>query len=865
MNNSTDSIADYRRQLADNLAASIEAFNHDHDAAPLVRSRVALVDSLLHQAWQQFIPAHSKASLIAAGGYGRTELLPGSDIDLLILWQDENDHLLQQALESLLTFLWDIGLQVGHSVRTLQQCREEAENDITVVTNLMETRLLAGDSILFEKMLEITGPDNIWPCDRFFAAKLKEQAARHARYDDTISTLEPNIKESPGGLRDLHMIGWVAKRYFGAAQLSELVTHRFITRSEYNSLLQAQNLLWNIRFALHTVTGKQEDRLLFEHQRTLAVQFGYQQDEHNLAVEQFMRAYYKNALLINRLNGMLLQLFEEAILARSQQQEIIDIDEDFQSVNGFISAPDSHLFSNNPLALLRLFKVMESHPEIKGVRAETVRLIRNNRHRIDSDFRQRADARQLFMQIFRQANGQGLTHALRRMNQFGILAAYLPAFANIVGRMQYDLFHRYTVDVHTLFVVRNLRRFVVPEHFDEFPLCSDIIQQLDKPELLYLAGLFHDIAKGRGGDHSTLGEQDAIDFGIAHGLPEADYHLIGWLVREHLNMSMTAQQKDIADPVVIQAFAQKVGDQRHLDYLYLLTVADARATNPKRWNSWKDSLLKALYQATSKMLAMNNDDQAHTDSQLAETHRKAARLLENSSLQPSDISAFWLTLSEDYFLYSQPERIAWHTETILQANLQGVISIRHLAASGVSEILQFTSDQPGLFCKSATVLDQLRLAIVEARLLVTDQNFALNSYTVLDPEGLLQGIQAKEVIEKLNHIEQVDLQAYQSIQRRIPRQLQQFQSNTRISFEQDPACSSTLLVIKTADRPGLLAHIGRILLDCNTLIQNASISTIGAEVEDSFQIVTHKGDKLPADGETMNCIRDHLMQEISNK
>ncbi|HED17155.1 MAG TPA: [protein-PII] uridylyltransferase, partial [Gammaproteobacteria bacterium] len=515
----------------------------------LVQSRARLIDYLLKLAWSEFIkPAPDTIALVAVGGYGRGELHPASDIDLMVLLAEPEDKSHDENIQSLLTFLWDIGLDIGHSVRSVQDCATEAVKDITVQTNLIEARLLCGPEQLFDQMKQVTGPDKFWPSDQFFQAKWDEQKKRYHKYHDTAYNLEPNIKESPGGMRDIQVIGWVAKRHFQTATLYSLVEHRFLTQTEYRTLMEGQNLLWRIRFALHTLTGRREDRLLFDHQLALALQFGYQDGDNNLAIEQFMQHYYRTVMELERLNEMLLQLFQDEILHHGQIGEPVIVNERFQVKNRFLEVTSDQVFAQQPTALLEMFLVMAGDPSLKGVRAGTIRLARSATHLINNAFRQSPKARQLFIELFRRP--EGLTHELRRMNRYGILAAYLPVFANIVGRMQYDLFHVYTVDEHTLFVVRNMRRFTVPEFSNEFPLCSSLIHTLPKPELLYIAGLFHDIAKGRGGDHSILGAKDAHDFCIDHGISEDDAQLVVWLVRSHLIMSVTAQRRDISDPEV---------------------------------------------------------------------------------------------------------------------------------------------------------------------------------------------------------------------------------------------------------------------------------------------------------------------------
>ena len=647
----------YRQQLRDGREALFQEFDQGVPVTTLVLSLSDLTDQVLREVWHRHVGTPAGLALAAVGGYGRQELQPASDLDILILAEPAVEAEFQEPLEQLVTFLWDIGLQVGHSVRSVAECVSEAVGDVTVMTNLMEARLLAGDAPLFERMRTATGPDRVWDSQAFFTAKTQEQQARWHKYGDTAYNLEPNITENPGGLRDIQMIGWVAKRHFAATTLHELVTQGFLTEPEYQALIEGQNHLWRIRFALHRLTGRREDRLLFDYQRTMARQFGFSDGEHNLAVEQFMQQYYRTVQELNRLNEMLLQLFREAILLHDAIGPPVPINKRFQSRSGYLEIACPTVFRRYPVALLEVFYILQTHPELQGVRASTIRSIRENRHRIDDAFRADLRARSLFMECLREP--RGITHSLRRMNRYGVLAAYIPAFANIVGRMQYDLFHVYTVDEHTLTLLRNLRRFTIPEHDEEFPLCSAVTLRIPKMEVLYLAGLFHDIAKGRGGVHSQLGARDAWDFCRLHGLSEFDSRLVAWLVEKHLLMSMTAQRKDISDPEVIQSFAEMVGEQTRLDYLYLLTVADSRATDPERWNGWIDALLRELYHATRRALLRGLDHPQAQDELIAQKQDEARRLVQRYGGDPAACTRLWHRFSLDFFLHNSPDEIAW--------------------------------------------------------------------------------------------------------------------------------------------------------------------------------------------------------------
>jgi [protein-PII] uridylyltransferase len=853
----TDPIPELDRRLAagepalscfrDSLRAFAEAlrlrFEGGESADRLVTRRAGFVDDILRRAWRVTLPADASAALVAVGGYGRGELYPASDVDVMILLDESDAGLVAGAVEQLITLLWDIGLEVGHSVRTVAQCREEAERDVTVATNILETRLVAGRPALLEAMRAATAPDQIWPSDRFFAAKWDEQKARHRKYNDTAYNLEPNIKENPGGLRDIQMIGWVAKRHFGASTMRDLVARGFLTQAEHDDLMAGQAHLGRIRFALHLLTGRREDRLLFDHQRVLARDFGYADTAGNLAVEQFMQSYYQTVIQLNRLNELLLQLFQETILLRDQLGAPWSINSRFQARSGFIEVTNENVFRRHPLALLEIFLLLQQYPELTGVRASTIRLIRAYRDSIDDKLRGGLPARSLFMEILRQP--RGITHELRRMHRYGILARYLPEFRAVTGRMQYDLFHVFTVDEHTLWVVRNIRRFMVPAFFHEFPLCSEVAQNIPKPELLYIAGLFHDIAKGRGGDHSELGAEDAYAFCIRHGLSEYDSRLVAWLVRRHLLMSMTAQRLDIEDPEVIQRFAGVVGDPVRLDYLYLLTVADVRATNPARWNSWKDSLLRQLYTETQHALMRGLDNPRAQDELINDKQAEARRLLAARAVDPEAVTRLWLNLSTDYFLYSSPEEIAWQTEAVLDASCTEapIVLVRHQTARGGTAIFICAPDQDGLFALTTALLSELALNVVAARIQTADAGRTMNTFLVLEEDGspVSGEDREREIADTLTHGLARRPPTEMGIPRRLPRQIRHFEAPARSEFSQDSANHRTVLHLTATDRPGLLSLVGQAFARTGVRIISAKIATVGALAEDTFFITDLRG------------------------
>ncbi|MCJ7591701.1 MAG: [protein-PII] uridylyltransferase, partial [Woeseiaceae bacterium] len=658
--------------IRESLAAASEnlkaRFTAGESVVDLVHARSALIDDLLVRLWNDHV-VEGDAALIAVGGYGRGELHPGSDVDVMILLPESFPKSREESLSAFVTALWDVGLEVGHSVRNVQQCFDEASADLTIATTLMEARLLAGPEALFQQMLDVIGPDRMWPSPKFFAEKRKEQISRHHRFHDTAYNLEPNVKGSPGGLRDIQMIGWVAKRHFGASTLAELVDHKFLTSGQLRRLKEGEQFLWRIRYALHILTGRREDRLLFDHQTRLAEMLGYEDAAYTLAVEQLMQRYYRTVMELSRLNEMLLQQFEEAILM-DPNAAAEPLNQRFQVKNGFLQTVDERVFEREPSAMLELFLLLQQNPELRGVSAYTIGSIQRNLHLIDDEFRQNPRNHRLFLNILRAP--EGVTHELRRMNLYGVLGLYIPSFGRIVGRMQYDLFHAYTVDEHTVFVVSYLRRFALQRFDHEFPHCSEVMQTLEKPEIAYLGGLFHDIAKGRGGDHSELGAVDAEAFCLEHGLSKYEASTVAWLVRHHLILSTTAQKKDLGDPDVINEFAVMVGDSVRLDYLYVLTVADVRGTDPKLWNSWKAQLFRDLYELTKQALRRGLENPIESEQLISEKQERARQYLDATGVKQDEVSNVWRLFNNNYFLRYRSSEIAWHTEWLADSDTSNV-------------------------------------------------------------------------------------------------------------------------------------------------------------------------------------------------
>ena len=848
-------------------------FKEGGDIRQLVEDRAWFTDQILREAWERLDwSENADIALLAVGGYGRGELHPYSDIDLLILLDKADHETFREPIESFLTLLWDIGLEVGQSVRSVDECAEEARADLTVVTNLMESRTIAGPERLRQRMQAVTASEHMWPSKQFFLAKREEQRARHAKYNDTEYNLEPNVKGSPGGLRDIQTILWVARRHFGTLNLHAMLGQDFLLESEYALLAASQDFLWKVRYALHMLAGRAEDRLLFDHQRAIASLLGFEDGDAKLAVERFMQKYYRVIMSIAELSDLINQHFEEQILRAGESSPATQLNSRFQLRNGYIEVTHPNVFKRTPFAILEIFVLMAQHPEINGVCADSIRLLRDHRHLIDDDFRRDIRNTSLFIELFKCE--QGIHRNLRRMNRYGILGRYLPEFGQIVGQMQHDLFHIYTVDAHTLNLIKHLRKLQYTQNTqmsEKFPLASKRIGKLPKPELIYLAGLYHDIGKGRGGDHSALGAVDAEAFCVRHQLPNWDTKLIVWLVQNHLVMSTTAQRKDLSDPQVIFDFARLVGDQTRLDYIYVLTVADINATNPTLWNSWRASLLRQLYTETKRALRRGLENPLDREEQIRLTQSAALDILVRGGTDPDDAEQLWSQLGDDYFLRHSASDVVWHTEAILQHPNDGnpLVLIKETTQrefEGGTQIFIYAQDQHDFFAVTVAAMAQLNLSIHDARILTSTSQFTLDTYIVLEAEGDSIG----DNPARIKQIRQGLIDALKNpdeypsiIQRRVPRQLKHFAFAPRVTIHNDANRPVTILELIAPDRPGLLARVGRIFLDFDLSLQNAKIATLGERVEDVF-FVTDAHNQPLSDPELCTRLQEAIVQQLSD-
>jgi [protein-PII] uridylyltransferase len=838
-----------RQQVAEARRTLRDAYLKNPNPRVLLRRHALLIDRTVKTVWED--AGIGGAALVATGGYGRSELYPCSDIDLLVLLRGELSDAERERLERLIGTFWDIGLEIGHSVRTVQGCVETAAQDITIQTTLMEARYLAGSRALFRELVEAVKPEPV----AFFKAKKLEQEQRHAKHQDTPYALEPNLKEAPGGLRDLHTIQWIARASGIGRRWSGLVAHGLLERYEARQLTRHELAFQDLRIRLHYLAGRREDRIVFDLQGALAAQYGDADTPERRASEAMMQRYYRAAKTVTQLNTIVLQNIGARLLPQPEEARLLN--ERFRVRGELLEMAAEDLFQREPVAILESFLLMMQHHELRGMTAPTLRALWRARLLVNTRFRRDPLARLVFLHILQQP--RGIVHEFRRMNQYGILGRYLPEFGRIVGQMQHDLFHVYTVDQHILMVLRNLRRFTMPEFAHEFPLCSELMAGFERHWLLYVAALYHDIAKGRGGDHSELGSADARAFAKSHGLSKEDSDLVAFLVERHLAMSHVAQKQDVHDPEVVRAFAERVGTERRLVALYLLTVADVRGTSPKVWNGWKAKLLEDLFRAARRVLA---GAPLERDAALAEKQAEAARLLRLYALSDGVKDRLWQQLDITYFLRHDAQEIAWHTRSLhYRVDSEAPVVKARLATFGEGlQVMIYTKDREALFARICGYFERAGFNIAEAKVHTTRNGYALDTFLVMGQGQALHYRDMLSMIEAELAVEVVS-QAPLAPPRggRLSRRVRHFPISPSVDIRPDERGAYYALQIVASDRPGLLYGVARTLARYHVNLQTARVNTLGDRAEDVFLV---SGDSL-ANSKTVLQLEQELLKELS--
>jgi len=856
----------YRSDKAALLAAMQSTGASTRGIRVLLRKLSSLAGNLLQTLWQR-AQLPDDMALVAVGGFGRDQLFPYSDVDVLLLLPDgtapEAGSALRTKLEGFIGSCWDTGLEIGSSVRTVAECLAESAGDVTVQTSLLESRLVCGNPALFaEFQRQYRAQMNP---QAFLVAKTLEMRQRHTKYENTPYSLEPNCKESPGGLRDLQMILWVSQAAGLGSNWKELAASGMATAFEVRQIERNEALLCLIRARLHAAAGRHEDRLVFDLQTAVAESFGYRSqapDGSRLpmrASESLMRRYYWAAKAVSQLSQILLLNIEERLNPSTHEPR--PINERFFEKAGLIEVASDDLYTRDPHAILETFLLYQTSVGLKDLSARTLRALYNARGVMDSAFRRDPVNRDAFMRILQQPSG--ITHAMRLMNQTSVLGRYLWPFRRIVGQMQHDLFHVYTVDQHILMVLRNVRRFFMAEHAHEYPFCSQLAGGWDKPWILYVAALFHDIGKGRGGDHSQIGAEEVRRFCRQHGVDREDARLIEFLVREHLTMSTVAQKQDLSDPDVIGAFAHRVGNERNLTAMYLLTVADIRGTSPKVWNAWKGKLLEDLYRATLRTLGGRAPDAA---AEIEARKREALVLLALNALPFEAHKALWATLDVSYFMRHDAADIAWHTRHLSRhvGAAKPVVRARQSLAGDGLQVMVYAADQADLFARICGYFDRVGFSILDARVHTANNGYALDTFQVVASSASEQPGHYRE----LTHMVESDLMRVieeggplpEPTRKRVSRRVKSFPVAPRVTLRPDEKAQRWLLAISASDRAGLLYLVARILAQHHLSVQLAKVSTLGERVEDTFLI---QGPELQNNARQIQ-IETELLQELSS-
>ncbi len=837
-----------REMLAEHLRQLRERFEKNEAIEKLIAARCAMVDTIVQSAWQRCFSV-SEISLLATGGYGRTEMYPHSDIDLLIVATKRQQKQFSAALSSFYAMLWDCGLASSHAVRSIDECQLAAKDDITVLTALMELRLLAGPNVIPD-LNKALSTKNLWSAKGYFAAKREEQRTRHARFNDTADNLEPNLKEGPGSLRDFHTLSWMAKRLYAANSLQDLVPIGVLGEDEYQSLEREWRVLARLRFGLHLISKRKEERLVFDHQKVLAALMGLHDiSADNLAVEQMMQGFFRSAATMRRINDRLLQRFDEQLAGKVK---VVAVAEGFELRQGYLAMTKPANLQGGMLPILHLFEIWALQKTDCGLHSETARALAEALSLVRGYAEESSEVHEKFLQLLQQNTA---VLSLTRMARLGVLSRYIPAFGKVVGRMQYDLFHVYTVDQHTLTVLRIMDGYMHGP-LEGFSMAHEVVPHLRKPHLLILAGLFHDIAKGRGGDHAVLGADDVREFCVAHDIPNADTELLAWLVLDHLVMSVTAQRQDISDPEVVTRFATRMADRERLEYLYLLTCADIAGTSPKLWNAWKDRLLADLYTSTRFVLRRGLENKLNAEDIINDSRTMALATLIHQGVDSNAIENLWASFPSEAFLRYRPEQIVWQTEGVLKNLLQASqVLVRGHQADGSLEIFVRTPNRDGLFAALVATIDRLGMSVFEARILNSSDGFALDSFQV---QAAKDDRHTTQDIVRALEIAIRDPARVHPARRMLPRHLKHFQVPTRMDISASLDGTRTRLSLVCTDQPGLLAKVAAVLRSQNCRVHDARIATFGARVEDFF-LISDKQDRAIVDAQVLEQLQAAIL------
>ncbi len=796
-----------------------------------LRNRSNTIDNLISSIWvTSNLSERENICLFAVGGYGRQELHPYSDIDLLILYKGKLNKNTRTAIESFISQLWDHELDLGHSVRSTYEEEKIVTSDLEAFTNLLESRFLFGDQRLESVTKAIIERKNIWKKEKFLLNKIEEQEQRHKKYDNTEYNLEPNIKSSPGGLRDIHILNWLLLNYSRKNhRLRNL--EKILSKAEIKELNKSKLWLWTLRYLLHKEAGREEDRLLLNYQLSIANQLFPRIKNSNSAAEKLMHRYFRSALNISEINTTTVQRFKENLVKPSKSKIVLK-DKNFKVKNNLIELKNLNAFKKNPSLMLEVFVKLCENPKITGIHSDTLMKLKESRDLIDSSFRKKKKNNDLFMKLLRSK--RLMVTQLEQMKQLGILGRYLPEFGRVTGQMQYDLFHIYTVDAHTLQVLRNMRRLLLGTSKDTYPFASALTQKLTKLEILYIAGLYHDIGKGRGKDHSGLGMKIVKRFCERHRLTKKDTDLIQWLVKNHLKMSITSQKEDLSNPKTINNFTEITGNEERLNYLYCLTVADISATNPNLWNSWNESLLNDLYFKTLNTINLKQESFKFSKS---EAEKQFSSKTKSDQLKVREL---WKNFYPSYFQNHPPELIKDHSLVITKRKLDTAVKFFPKNETfNTDSLLVYTKDRLNVFRTIVGELDSQNINVLEASLYGTKNGYCLDHIIISDLKGdplQLNKDQIRDIELRITYSLEKDKLKPKLVKKKLPRHFLTLKKDTQIDINHDMVNRWTQLDIKTADRPGLLSSICSVFAKNNASIKKARISTYGERAEDRFCI-----------------------------